>query len=125
MLTPPDFDEALASPRYQALAEVARSMREKSGDFADLPSKDSDSNTSVGGIGRSSRPNADVISSMFGRYKAEQTRITNAFTRKMRALEALSPEDLRMLGATDAMLNQLMEGSSLVKGVKKFKTAKP
>lgn len=124
VLTPPDFDEALVSPRYQALAEVARSMREKSGDFADLTSKESDSNTSVGGVGRFSRSNADVISSMLGRYKADQTRLTNSFTRKMRALEALSPEDLRMLGATDAMLNQLMEGSSFVKGVKKSKTAK-
>ncbi|WP_291519758.1 TniB family NTP-binding protein [Acidovorax sp.] len=125
ILTSQDFDEALVSPRYLALAEVARSVREKSGEFADLSSTESEQSSTLNSdIGRFSRSNANVISSLLGRYKAEQTRLTNSFTRKMRALEALSPEDLRMLGASDAMLAQLIEGSPFVKGVKKPKRAK-
>ncbi|WP_332752520.1 ATP-binding protein [Hydrogenophaga sp.] len=125
MLTPLDFDEALESPRFQELAEVARSARQKSGKFDDLTSEETGhSRASSGGFRQITGANKDVISGLLSRYQAEQTRLTNSFKRKMCALEALSPDDLRMLGASDAMLAQLVEGSPFVKGVAKPKRAK-
>lgn len=126
ILTPPDFDEALESPRYVALARIARSMRDHSGEFADLPADDRLPHEQSGAaIKRISRNTADVVSSLLGRYKAEQTRLTNSFKRKVRALEGLSPDDLRMLGASDDMLTQLITGSPFSNAAKRSKTPRP
>lgn len=116
VLTPPDFDEAERSPRYQKNLQIAASVRLGTGDYADVPDEVTIPSRKVSGPkNRISRPAADVVSSLLGRYKAEQTRLTNSLMRKMRAMEGLSEDDLRMLGATEDMLAQLVSGSPFAK----------
>ncbi|MBX3659509.1 MAG: hypothetical protein KF740_13850 [Ramlibacter sp.] len=93
------------------LQKIACSYREKSEEYADLPSVAQPEAAESGAPKVLSRNTYDVVSSMLGRFKAEQTRLTNSVKRKLRALEGLTPDDLRMLGASDDMLAQLIEGS--------------
>jgi hypothetical protein len=124
VLTPADFDEATRSPRYRKNLEIAASVRLGTGTYADVP----DASTIPGRKASEpsnviTRPAADVVASLLARYKAEQTRLTNSVVKKMRALEGLGEDDLRMLGASEEMLAKLIAGSPFATQAPKAKRA--
>lgn len=123
IVTLEDYEEAKKSPRYRDLLSIATAFhQEDDGTYVDIGASAHpvESGERVIPVGV-----AQVITSMLSKYKAEQTRAANVLAKKIKALEGMTEDDLRLLGVTQDMLANLVAGTPFAKAVEKRKAKAP
>nr|WP_315227998.1 TniB family NTP-binding protein [uncultured Albidiferax sp.] len=120
-VTQADFLTALRSPRFTEMDRIARSVNASDGaeslDFLDIPPTrgtkvlrtpaDTEATTEPPAL-TSNIPMARVTR-MLTSFKAAQTKKLNTMKRRIEVVQSLSPEDARMLGVGDELIQSMQD----------------
>lgn len=121
ILTMEDFQAAKVSPRYKELLEIGSTLGTQDAGHSDIRDSASGTPSIPHTAKRAGASAVDVVSSLLSRYKAEQSRLTGLLQQKLRVLDTLTEDDVRMLGVSEDMLGMLTRGTPYAKGVEKRK----
>ena len=120
-VTQADFLAALRSPRFTEMDRIARSVNAsdsaESLDFLDIPPtrgpkvlrKPVDTEVTNEPTALTSNIPMARVTRMLTSFKAAQTKKLNTMKRRIEAVQSLSPEDARMLGVGDELIQSMQE----------------